>query len=231
MLCGYAVRNLRRVDIGRLWRQLISAFSDPASPFLPRLLVTYLESHSHPLSVTASIDVKSLASLSSSTLAGSSADHLTSPRKRALAASSSLTSLPSDGESQQSQLPSGSTPGRQSQAQVEAEFWKTPEFESRGFLVLASRIPIEVPVVIAASETGGRGAGAARRPQGRLISSERSTKAAECHRLVKEVLIARKLEDSEARSVSETDREKWIARVTTVLEGVEEVVENAKLNK
>ncbi|GAA5916800.1 uncharacterized protein JCM6883_004875 [Sporobolomyces salmoneus] len=210
--------------------ELLSLHSSPSSPFLPRLLITYLESHSHPLSASVALDVPSLASLSSSTLAAtSSADHLTSPRKRALAASSSLSSMPTDTQSQQSQS-HGNTPTLPTQtlAQVEAEFWKTPDLESKEMLVLVSRIPIEVPLPRTTSaEAGGGG----RKAKGLVVSTERSARAAECHRLVKEVLLDRKFEESEARGRSQEERNKWIRKAREVLQGVEEVVEQAKQRK
>lgn len=201
---------------------------------MPRLLSAYLDSHSHPLSAVATLDIASLADLSSSTLAStSSSDNLTSPRKRALAASSSLSSLssiPSDSQSQKQSQPITPVP-TQSDAEVEAEFWKTPNLKSKEFLTLVSRIPIEVPLPrdssLTTTETGG-----GRRPKTSAAgSSDRAAKAAECHRLVKEVLVSLKVDETESRNLEQAERERAMNSIRNILQGVEEVVEQAKKKK
>ncbi|GAA5963369.1 hypothetical protein JCM3765_007004 [Sporobolomyces pararoseus] len=214
--------------------ELLSLHSSNSSPFLPRLLSAYLDSHSHPLSAIATLNIASLAALSSSTLAAnSSSDNLTSPRKRALAASSSLSSLssiPSDSQSQKQSQVITPVP-TQSDAEVEAEFWKTPNLGTKEFLTLVSRIPIEVPLprdsASASTEVGG-----ARRPESAAVgSSDRASKAAECHRLVKEVLISIKVDETESGNVEQEERERSLISIRDILQGVEEVVEQAKTKK
>jgi hypothetical protein len=195
---------------------------------LPRLLASYLESRSHPLSATASLKTPSISSLSASTIAANpTSDVLTSPRKLALAASSSLSSLsshPSDNQSQNQSLANITIPN-QSDAEVEAEFWKTPEVDSKEFLILISRIPMEVPLPTTDQDKDGGGGGGRKPKPPRVVSFDRASKAAECHRLVKEVLINSKVEGTDA---TQDVSDKAMERVKDVLQGVEEVVELAK---
>ncbi|GAA5984131.1 hypothetical protein JCM5350_003788 [Sporobolomyces pararoseus] len=214
--------------------ELLSLHSPPSSPFLPRLLSAYLDSHSHPLSAVATLDIASLADLSSSTLAStSSSDNLTSPRKRALAASSSLSSLssiPSDSQSQKQTQAVNPLP-TQSDAEVEAEFWKTPNLESKEFLTLISRIPIEVPLPRDSTSTTAENGGGRRPKSSAVGSSDRAAKAAECHRLVKEVLVSLKVEESESKNLEQAERERSMNSIRDILQGVQEVVEQAKTKK
>lgn len=216
-------------------RQLLSLHASPASPFVPRLLAAYLETHSHPISASASLDISALADLSSSTLAASSSsDLLTSPRKRALAAQHSMNSFRADdtSNSSQSQSQGISAPiPTQTEAEVEAEFWKTPTIESREFLTLVSRIPIEVPLPQeSTSGTAGGGPGG-RKPKGIVGSFKRAERAADCHRLVKEVLIACQVAANEASDQEQGQKDKSMKRVQRLLQGVEEAVEQARTRR
>ncbi|GAA6015991.1 hypothetical protein JCM11491_007136 [Sporobolomyces phaffii] len=208
--------------------ELLSLHSSPTSPFLSRLLAAYLETLSHPLAANAALNIPSLATLSTSILASSSSsDLLTSPRKRALAAQSSMASVSGDDPSHSQ----GLAASQRSEAEVEAEFWKTPRADSRDFLNLMSRIPIEVqlPVDETVTTPPGGGARGGRKPKSAVVTSfGRAERAAECHRLVKEALVACKLDDGTVGPESREERDKWVGKIQTVLEGVDEAVDQAR---
>jgi len=95
-----------------------------------------------------------------------------------------------------------------------------PNIGSTDFLILLSRIPIEVSLPQAASTGGGGG----RKPKPIKGNFARAQKASECHRLVKEVLLQCKVEETKDTEM----REKEFERIREVLEDVERVVEESR---
>ncbi|GAA5937698.1 hypothetical protein JCM10213_008439 [Rhodosporidiobolus nylandii] len=177
----------------------------PTLPFAfsTRLLATYLETGSHPVSRTPDLVPPSL----SSALTPSSAN--TSPRKRALMGAGSFASFSSD-------LASSTT---LSAAQLQASIWRIPPFSSGDFLALIARVPIEVPLDTPAPAVTG-----ARRPKVNLPSSfARPAAAAHAHRLVKEVLLQLVMEKEVMV------RDERAGEIRDMLDRVEEKVEAARV--
>ncbi|GAA5822444.1 hypothetical protein JCM11251_006339 [Rhodosporidiobolus azoricus] len=178
--------------------------------FLPRLLMSYLETHSHPLAATA--DILSLPP-SSSTIAAASSSGSTSPRKRGLGSNASISSLrirTSQG------VPS--FPGSPAKQRPEATFWQTPSPSSPDFLLLLARIPIEVPLDPPVSSLDSA---AARRPKLLLPKTfARPQAAVEAFALVKAVLVSAAEEE-----VGEEKMDEW----RDVLDKVQEKVDESKI--
>ncbi|GAA5952541.1 hypothetical protein JCM21900_003411 [Sporobolomyces salmonicolor] len=186
-----------------------------SSPFLPRLLVSYIETHSHSLSATS-------FSHPSTSAVDSSTNLPLSPRKRALAAQSSFLST-GTAHSGSSSLPGG-TPSPASLSQ-RSTFWEVPELSSTDVRGLVSRLPIEVPLPAAAErERNGR---SARRPKVSQTSFARAAAANESHRLVKKTLIAWLVEQQPGSR--QEDLKDALNGVRAALGKVDEMVEGARM--
>ncbi|GAA6017087.1 hypothetical protein JCM10207_001482 [Rhodosporidiobolus poonsookiae] len=159
--------------------EALPLYSVPA-PFLSRLLTTYLDAHSHPLALTASL----LPPTASSTLAPSSSGP-TSPRKRLLEGSASHASLDSTGTA---------TGTAVSQLQLQAALWVPPALNSPELTAAVSRVALEVPLPPPPpSSSVSSDAATARRPRtgaGLPKTFARAAAAAESHTLVKHALLA-----------------------------------------
>ncbi|GAA5899987.1 hypothetical protein JCM5296_001933 [Sporobolomyces johnsonii] len=234
--------------------ELLPLYCPPSSPFLPRLLASYIETQSHSLSATSPSNPSTSAVDPSTNLP-------LSPRKRALAAQGSF---PSNGTAHPgSSLPTP-TPS-QASLNPQSSFWDVPELDSRDFRGLASRLPIEVPVPVPATAKAERIGSSAKRPKasksssaraGAVAESQRPVKgtlfawlasasasakqpkvstgsfaragaAAESHRLVKGTLIACLVEQKQGSS--REDLEEALKGVREALGKVDEMVENARM--
>ncbi|GAA5860189.1 hypothetical protein JCM1840_002811 [Sporobolomyces johnsonii] len=237
--------------------ELLPLYCPSSSPFLPRLLASYIETQSHSLSATSPSNPSTSAIDPSTNLP-------LSPRKRALAAQGSF---PSNGTAHSGSSLPIPTPS-QASLNSQSSFWDVPELDSRDFRGLVSRLPIEVPVPVpAAAKAEGTGSGSgAKRPKASKSSSARAGAAvaesqrpvkgtlfawlasasasakqpkvstgsfaragaaAESHRLVKGTLIAWLVEQKQESS--REDLEEALKGVREALGKVDEMVENARM--
>ncbi|GAA5869857.1 hypothetical protein JCM8547_008091 [Rhodosporidiobolus lusitaniae] len=242
LLCDVIQRmkSLKHADFGS-FIELLTLHSLPSSPFAPRLFTLYLETHSHALSSTPA-SILPPSALSSSTLnqlQSSSASAPTSPRKRALGASSTLDSLTSIGSRETAtalgqhssfwRLPSLSSPLSSSSSSTSAA-----PAPSADLLPLLVRIPIEVPLPSPPSSTSSSSSSLplplpqpSRRPAPSSStlpkSFDRAALAADAHRVIKSALVALLLQRGE-----EEEGEGWVEEAREVMRRVEGVVEEAR---
>ncbi|GAA6062859.1 hypothetical protein JCM10212_006112 [Sporobolomyces blumeae] len=228
--------------------ELLALCATPRSPFVSRLIVAYLESYSHSTATTASLELPTLASLDAPSLrlaAMAKLDIQASPRKRALAAQSSMLSNASFGSLSQETTAVGPSQASAppSTQQVESLFWKTPAFTSPDLVVVLSKIPIEVPLPASVTSDTSYASSGARPPRSSASSTvdrsfARADKAAQCHLLLKHLLVARKSQDSVAEDGEDGEAGDGqgqgeegvdvVERLRSILTDVEKIVEQAK---
>ncbi|GAA6030361.1 hypothetical protein JCM8097_009072 [Rhodosporidiobolus ruineniae] len=214
-LLSEVVQRLKMLqsDSFAIFVETLSTASIPHALFT-RILNAYLESHSQPAHISAS-----LFSLSPSPSLLMSSSGPTSPRKRHLGVNGSLASLTSSDGGSLAPVDADSPAAQQ---HLQAAYWRCPSLSSPDFLALLARLPIEVPLEAPTSTDGG-----ARRPRAALPSSfARAAAAAEAHKIVKTALLGAMVERETLMEERRRDIEDLLRRVDEKVDEARERVES-----